>query len=518
MLLMPVVLGGSTHRFTSQEIQAESFPPQGLLNKRHRIAESNALLARIPAPEALPMSILSLVETTHPIRCPSETSAGPYQRIYRQLFAAPQSCQQVARDFLDAQLQEVAARPCDLPDSPSNLPTWSQRGTQQVTEQYAAYLAERRAGAGRGYFSQRAHALYFLRSVAPTKLVDGAWLYGTLAHWRDVRLQPLVRTYLEELGEGVPGQNHVLLYRRLLAAEGCDDIANLDDSLYLQGAIQLALGHLAGDYLPEVIGYNLGYEQLPLHLLISAYELKELGIDPYYFLLHVTIDNSATGHAAKAVRAVLDNIPLVGDAARFYNRVSLGYRLSNLGVGSRTVIDEFDLGHELLQMLEQKRAVAGQVHSDYCRIDGRTVNEWLGGEDGVASFLEALQRHGWIKRHSDPNESRFWRLVHGEGGSMFGVFSGYERQLIHDWIAGDWLASSESARLRRTRLAPRLLPTTGVTPACGEFDLEQHALQQQLQRMHAAQREARLIELLAPQYHSTTAGLAATRTFAALAR
>ena len=61
----------------------------------------------------------------------------------------------------------------------------------------------------------------------------------------------------------------------------------------------------ATEYLPEVIGYNLGYEQLPLHLLISSYELSELGIDPYYFTLHVTIDNASTGHAQKAVQAVL---------------------------------------------------------------------------------------------------------------------------------------------------------------------------------------------------------------------
>ncbi|MDH1263519.1 iron-containing redox enzyme family protein [Pseudomonas sp. GD03944] len=467
------------------------------------------------------MSILSLVDTSHSSRSASVPAGGRWQCIYRHLLAEPVEGRDAARGFLEECLGEVAELPCDLPETPGELHAWSLRGAEEVTEQYAAYLQSRRAGGGRLYFHNRAHAQYFLRSVAPTKLVDGAWLYGTLPHWRDMRVQPLVRTYLEELGDGVPGQNHVLLYRRLLAAQGCDDLSDLDDSLYLQGAIQLALGHLADDFLPEVIGYNLGYEQLPLHLLISAFELEELGIDPYYFLLHVTIDNSATGHAAKAVRAVLDNLPLVGDATDFYRRVSLGYRLNDLGVSSRSVIAGFDLETEVHEMLERKRAVAGQVHSDYCRIEGRTVNQWLASAEGIGGFLDALQRRGWIRRHQAPADSRFWSLVRGEGAAMFGVFSAFEQQLIHDWIAGDWLSTSAEHsvdnpfRKHRPRAA-LLSEQTTATPG-SELEREQRLLRAELQCLDAAQREARLIELLAPVHHATPAGLAATRTFSALA-
>src|SRR5690606_30288945 len=124
-------------------------------------------------------------------------------------------------------------------------------------------------------------------------LVDGAWLFGLLEHWADYRFHGLVRTYLEELGDGDPALNHVSLYRKLLADLDCEPGDNLDDDLYLQGAIQLSLGLNSGQFLPEVIGYNLGYEQLPLHLLITSFELNELGIDPYYFTLHVTIDNAS---------------------------------------------------------------------------------------------------------------------------------------------------------------------------------------------------------------------------------
>ena len=44
---------------------------------------------------------------------------------------------------------------------------------------YRDYLDGRQRGAPRRFFSNRSHALNFLESVAPTKLVDGAWLFGS---------------------------------------------------------------------------------------------------------------------------------------------------------------------------------------------------------------------------------------------------------------------------------------------------------------------------------------------------
>ena len=83
----------------------------------------------------------------------------------------------------------------------------------------------------------------------------------------------------------------------------------------MQGLIQLALAYNSDQFLPELIGYNLGYEQLPLHLLITAYELNELGIDPYYFTLHVTVDNADSGHARKAweARYAFQPLPRTGE-------------------------------------------------------------------------------------------------------------------------------------------------------------------------------------------------------------
>lgn len=334
-----------------------------------------------------------------------------------------------------AQLLESARRIDNgLPSDPLALSDWLARGHAETASAYREYLDGRRAGAPRRFFRNRSHALHFLMSVAPTKLVDGAWLYGLLARRADLRLRPLIRTYLEELGDGVSSQHHVVVYRQLLAQHGNERWRDLDDEHHMQGAIQLALAHHAADLLPEVIGFNLGYEQLPLHLPITAYELNELDIDPYYFTLHVTIDNASSGHAAKSLRCALDCLPRIGDAGEFYRRMSTGFKLNDLGLGTLQAIASFDLEQELVKVLVDKARLGAELHSDYCRIGGRTVTDWLATPGGMPAFLQALMSAGWIRRGADPSQSRFWRMLQEDGASMFGVFDGYELQLIEDWI------------------------------------------------------------------------------------
>ncbi|MFI4841578.1 MULTISPECIES: glutamate-cysteine ligase family protein [Pseudomonas] len=92
-------------------------------------------------------------------------------------------------------------------------------------------------------------------------------------------------------------------------------------------------------------------------------------------------------------------------------------------------------------MFERKRSFVSRMHSDYCRLEGRTVNQWLAEPNSISSFFAALERKGWIKRGHDPAESRFWQLVEGPTAIMFGVFRPYEKQLLHDWIAAGWQKS-----------------------------------------------------------------------------
>ncbi len=124
--------------------------------------------------------------------------------------------------FLNHCLAQAERENCDLPAQPEALEHWMEQNVGVVADHYALYLEQRRAGQPRRFFKTKAHAMYFIQQVAPTKLVDGAWLYGLLPHWADYRFHGLIRTYLEELGDGEQAQNHVSLYRKLLADLDCD--------------------------------------------------------------------------------------------------------------------------------------------------------------------------------------------------------------------------------------------------------------------------------------------------------
>ena len=347
--------------------------------------------------------------------------------------------QLLSQQFLIEKLQAVQQMESDLPAGIDCISAWIEHNNEQVGQQYRQYLDARKSGAARRFFTTRAHALNFLRCVAPTKLVDGAWLYGFTRQWDDARFSALTRIYLEELGEGMPDKNHVTLYKKLLSDNQCGQWQELPEQYFIQGAIQLALGYNTEEFLPEAIGFNLGYEQLPLHLLITAYELNELGIDPYYFTLHVTVDNASTGHARQSLQALMDSVPLSADKQAFMQRVVDGYKLNQLGLCTTDIISSFDLQQEFIDILATKSVYGKNMHSDYCRIGGRTVNEWLSDKAQIPQFIDSLVDKQWIVRHRDPQESRFWKLLQSEKAEMFGVFNAYELQVIYDWIAGDAL-------------------------------------------------------------------------------
>lgn len=429
-----------------------------------------------------------------------------------------------AAAFLRGKLQQLADLPSELPARPAGLVGWMEENTRAVHAQYAEYLEQRKAGAPRRFFGSRSHALSFLRCVAPTKLVDGAWLYGLLPHWSSPRMADLVRTYVEELGEGAADKNHVVLYRSLLARYALDPLDDLPDALYEQGLLQLALAWNADEFLPEIAGFNLGYEQLPLHLLITSYELNELGLDPYYFTLHVTVDNGDTGHARRACQAVLDLLPRLGDADAFWRRVQGGCKLSCAGIGTIDVIAAFDIEAEALRILARKARAGNGAHSDYCRVAGRSINEWLATPAEMPGFVDALRQAGWIRFGEPAENSRFWKLLQGDRAEMFGVFSSYELQVLHDWIRGagsaDGRAYAEAApagapRRRATfrALQRNVVPMTDAASAGTELDPDVLLLREQLAALDENGRRELLVRAMSPAQHWTPAGLEATRVF-----
>jgi hypothetical protein len=446
-----------------------------------------------------------------------------------------------AAGWLRTQLDTPASVAPALPRGAGQFAAWTAANTEAVGEQYRQYLDERKAGAPRRFFSNKAHALYFLKGVAPTKLVDGAWLFGLLRQWEQGAMRPLITTYLEELGNGVPEKNHVVIFQQLIDAHGCNQWQGLPEDNFVQGLIQLALAYNAEQFLPELIGYNLGYEQLPLHLLITAYELNELGIDPYYFTLHVTVDNADTGHARKAWEALQKLMPQVGDADDFMRRVDAGYRLNDLGASTASVIGAFDLHAELVGILRAKSAVGKNMHSDYCKVGGRSLNDWLSDPDQVPALLAALERQGWFSRGEDPGQSRFWALLQGDHAQMFGVFSAYEQQVLHDWIAtpAQLAAVVPLARVASHRAVQRAAGTIADgsprrVRESTERGIIRHRFPDDEHAWEAIACELRLLEaklaasdskeeaitmltaLMSPASHHTSAGLMATRIFSKL--
>ncbi len=432
-----------------------------------------------------------------------------------------------------------------LPSDGAGFAAWQQQRLDAIDEHYKQYVADRRAGAPRRMFKGRAHALHYLTAVAPARLTDGAWLYSALSRWDDAALRPLIATYLEELGNGVPDKNHVVIFQQLIDAHGCGGWQALDDHHFYSGLTQLALAHHGERYLPELIGYNLGAEHASLDTLIAAYELNELGIDPYYFTLHVSVDNNASGHARLALTALAELTPAdPAEAAEFLRRVDAGYRLHARAPGSSELLAGFDLQRELHAALAGKHVpetladgAANPAHA--VSFGGRRLGDWLADPEQAPALLETLERDGWIVRGQDAAGSRLWRLIEaGDAGDgeeaaapeLAGLFSARELALLADWIAADGASASHppaAAPLHQPSPPRRVEESAERGIIRHRFPDDEHgweALSNELSLLEARvvasnskeEAMALLTSLMAPSNHHTSTGLMATRMFSKL--
>jgi hypothetical protein len=163
---------------------------------------------------------------------------------------------------------------------------------------------------------------------------DGMWgqYFGYAGiHHSEVAAR-MFHIYADEIGNGEVAQNHHVVYRRVLDEIGvaAPDVAApeliaakwLPEEAFDTPLFWLAIGQFPRDLLPELLGLNLYNELNGVggFFMTMSDEFRRHGVNPYFWDLHNSIDNLATGHTRMAIDAVelyLDEVfALAGPATR----------------------------------------------------------------------------------------------------------------------------------------------------------------------------------------------------------
>lgn len=192
--------------------------------------------------------------------------------------------------------------------------------------------------------------VFGIEQFAPAILTDGCWLQqcGQLDFLPFKSIgEKLQIIFYDEIGAGIRQQNHPCIYDRLLKSldirlppvqsKAFSEYPGFIDTAFDLPVFMMSLGFYPAEFLPELLGLNLAIELSGLgkSYLRLADELQFWGIDPAIVKLHVTIDNTCTGHAAiakEAIQSYLDDIVAGSDAQTQQNhwrRISAGYASLN---------------------------------------------------------------------------------------------------------------------------------------------------------------------------------------------
>jgi hypothetical protein len=186
---------------------------------------------------------------------------------------------------------------------------------------------------------------WLLRQVAPIVMVDGCWLQkcAQAGHDDTPIASYLFRIYADEIGNGNPFHNHTNVYRRTLEQAGMPlpEVTSLDfvqqagiaDANFRLPVFMLAISQFPRAFLPEILGLNLAIELSGLggFYMRLADELRFWKLDPTFVILHNTIDNLASGHAALARDAIVTHLDQIfnehgqAEMQHHWERVWSGY-------------------------------------------------------------------------------------------------------------------------------------------------------------------------------------------------
>ena len=373
--------------------------------------------------------------------------------------------------------------------SRENLTTFLERQRGKCMERFEKYTLGRRTGGGREMFPTPGDVPHMLKRLAPLKLIDGAWLSNIHKLSTPFSLRKTTRKawqiFSEELGDGDLCKNHVYIYSRLLEEINrlCPEPHTLsfsqwqhdeaDCAVWKAALGQQLLSTFIDDFLPETLGLNLQFEGVEYGTLVAARELKELGYDPSYFLMHICIDNAHSGHSAIALEIVDEYLCHVQDksgrdsAQMAWNRICNGYILSqrlNEAMSESplqlpTAPKEPDQIEEVVANIIASKAQSAQgVHcTSAMKVGGLSIGDWLdkvrlNERSWNKKFLGALANSKHLVKRGDSSKSRLIKDIVW-GGKMFGCFTDSEVKALRRWIDG--LPANDG----QARVGLRLLPT-----------------------------------------------------------
>ncbi|KAI5809317.1 ATPase-like protein [Pyronema omphalodes] len=420
----------TSHGYTDEKPHPHSRKPPRITPLQQQLTSDKSLYYRLQNfqdhPDCLPQARQRLCELlTH---CTFEASILPQDQKSKTILSIPSFSAEALKSFLLSQ-DDVA------------------------TVRFQEYLDRRKKGGEREMFKDRSYAKYWIRQAAPVKYVDGSWLGGihrVTTRKEDRRWTKIAWQILsEELGDGDLEKNHVRVYEKLIETMGGGykgdekefvGAGHRDARIWTAAVAQLAISLESEEFLPEVLGFNMAYEALPYHILVTNYELKELSIDPYYFLLHIVIDNNDSGHSAmgrEAVVGLINSAPDEATAEALWRRVQAGFLLAEGLPTTPTPHSQNTL--KLLEIFDRKAVTAKPMHiacpAKIGGKNGKTITEWLDPEkyhDHCHDFLVALAESRWVVP-GDPEESRLYQELQW-GGRMFGAFTNDEVAVLSAWI------------------------------------------------------------------------------------
>ncbi|MEQ1420117.1 hypothetical protein [Acinetobacter indicus] len=354
--------------------------------------------------------------------------------FYLDADIAPAAKQQKALFSLKHEIETLPLALTDFPSQLDQLEHWMIQHEQQAQLEFEHYLKRRAWGQPREYFHCLSDAYEFLIKITPTQRAQAAWLYSFSQHWDDRRYTELIQLYLQALAYGHTQQHQLYQFNALLETLQLDNfVLGLEDGYFHQAAIQLALAYCPADFMPLTLGFHIGKHLCSLHQLIIAHELKELGIHTRCFQPQ---QRSASRHTP-VLHAIASLAPGEKQQAQYLRLIQLGYGLSQQGMNEEKVLQRLHL-HDIIQKIFQHKALMGKfIHDNKCIFTNRSINQWLETVEGVDGFIQQLLETDWIRLGQDPEQSKFWRLIHQQESQMFGLFNRTEQQFIYDWILGD---------------------------------------------------------------------------------